>query len=78
MRQTCAATPGQKSKQPFVIPVRAALFSHSGEKLLLNDEANELTLILDNRSKPITLALTRTFTAAPYPPCSGDSAHRLR
>lgn len=47
MRQTCPATPGQQSKQPFVIPIKTALFSATGEKLLLNGEVDELTLILD-------------------------------
>ncbi len=47
MRQTCPATPGQEHKQPFVIPIKTALFSAAGEKLLLNDNVDELTLILD-------------------------------
>ena len=47
MRQTCPATPGHEYKQPFVIPIKTALFSAAGEKLLLNDDVDELTLILD-------------------------------
>lgn len=47
MRQTCPITPGQPDKQPFVIPIKIALFSASGEKLLLNNAVDELTLILD-------------------------------
>ena len=40
LQQSCPATPGQASKQPFQIPVAIALFSQAGNKLL------ETTIIL--------------------------------
>ncbi len=55
MRQTCPTTPTQETKQPFVIPVKTALFSSTGEKLLLNDDVEELTLILDQPEQTYTI-----------------------
>ena len=42
LRQHCPATPGQKTKLPFQIPITIALFSQSGDKL------KEQTLVLDD------------------------------
>ena len=47
MRQSCPTSDGQGSGQPFVIPIKTALFSDTGEKMLLNDAVDELTLVLD-------------------------------
>ncbi|MGK0375804.1 MAG: aminopeptidase N [Arenicella sp.] len=64
--QSCPPTPGQKGKQPFVIPIAMALFTQNGEKL------QEKTLVLDQRSqsfeftrldaKPL-VSLLRDFSA---------------
>ena len=47
LSQRCPDTPGQSDKQPFVIPVKTALFSESGEKLDLGHGEREQTLCLD-------------------------------
>ncbi len=58
VRQSCPdtpGTPGQKSQQPFVIPMTAALFSKTGEKLLLDHGVDECTLILDKPGQTFKL-----------------------
>ncbi len=47
LSQRCPDTPGQSDKQPFVIPVRTALFSEFGEKLDLGHGERERLLCLD-------------------------------
>lgn len=42
LEQTCRPTPGQDHKQPFVIPIRAALFARDGRRIdarLINGDA---------------------------------------
>ena len=50
MTQSCADTPGQTEKPPFVIPVSTALFSSCGEKLYSDGESEHL-LVLKERSQ---------------------------
>ncbi len=75
MRQTCPPMPAQSTKQPFVIPVKTALFSERGEKLLLNDDPNnnpndgvdELTLILDQPEKTYNITIRNDIDCPPIP-----------
>ncbi len=72
LSQRCPDTPGQSDKQPFVIPVRTALFSESGEKLELGHGEKERVLCLDKveqtyrftniKSRPVP-SLLRGFSA---------------
>ena len=47
LSQHCPPTPGQESKDPFVIPVRAALFDENGNAVTLRNGTHETLLILD-------------------------------
>ncbi len=72
LSQRCPDTPGQSAKEPFVIPVRTALFSESGEKLDLGRGERERVLCLDKseqtyrfsniQSRPVP-SLLRGFSA---------------
>ena len=72
LAQRCPDTPGQTDKQPFVIPVKTALFSESGEKLDLGYGEREQVLCLDKfeqtyrfsniESRPVP-SLLRGFSA---------------
>lgn len=56
LRQTCPATPGQSSKQPFYIPIKTALIDSSGQAMPLRlsnssvktNSSTEATLILND------------------------------
>ncbi len=59
LSQTCPATPGQDSKQPFVIPVTLGLLSRSGQALPLQqagsaDVLPQQTLVLTEASASYT------------------------
>jgi aminopeptidase N len=67
LKQSCAPTPGQPSKQPFVIPVLAALFAADGctlaaERLLVLEEAEQSFVFLDVAEPPVP-SLLRGFSA---------------
>lgn len=72
LSQRCPDTPGQSDKPPFVIPVKTALFSESGEKLDLGHGEREQVLCLDKfeqtyrfsniESRPVP-SLLRGFSA---------------
>lgn len=72
LAQTCRATPGQARKKPFVIPLRAALFTQTGEcmrtrdggaeKLLVLSEAKQKFIFHGVTEKPV-LSLLRGFSA---------------
>ena len=76
LKQSCPATPGQDSKESFVIPVNAALFSQAGEKLsfsingevktkaclLLLDETEKTFVFTDVAEAPLP-SLLRNFSA---------------
>ncbi|MBL8326283.1 MAG: aminopeptidase N [Rubrivivax sp.] len=67
LRQSCAPTPGQPHKQPFVIPVLTALLAAdgrllAGERLLVLDEAEQSFVFLDIAEPPVPSAL-RGFSA---------------
>lgn len=71
-RQSCPPTPGQKSKQPFEIPLKLALFSQDGEKLQIQNGNYEEILVLKEveekhnfegiYSKPV-ISILRGFSA---------------
>lgn len=72
LKQSCPPTPGQTDKSPFVIPVKIALFDPRGEKMPVDGEHTEATLILDEPSKTFSfhsihsrpvLSLLRDFSA---------------
>ena len=67
MRQTCPPVAEQKINQPFVIPVKTALFSSTGEKLLLNGAADELTLVLDQPEQTYHISLAAELHSQPIP-----------
>jgi aminopeptidase N len=47
-KQTCAATPGQSQKEPFVIPIKLSLFSPTTKlPMVLGNETTELVIELD-------------------------------
>lgn len=85
-RQTCTLhfkqvlrpTPGQKTKQPYVIPIRMGLINQQGEPITLNSEMltsdaygngllelseAELSLTLRDISEPPVASLLRDFSA---------------
>ena len=47
LSQSCPPTPESDAKEPFVIPVRTALFAGNGEKLAFNEGETETVLVLD-------------------------------
>lgn len=65
--QSCAATPGQLIKEPFVIPIQLGLLKPSGDELLaqqmlvLNEEHQ--TLVFDNMHEQPVPSLLRGFSA---------------
>lgn len=70
-RQHCPATPGQRRKQPQIIPVRLALFNEAGERLKIGGKPEQLYIVNKSRqtfevsnlsSRPIVSAL-RGFSA---------------
>ncbi len=67
LTQTCAATPGQPHKAPFVVPVLAALMSHDGsqlaaQRLLVLDQADHSFVFEDVAAPPVP-SLLRGFSA---------------
>ncbi|MEL0210420.1 MAG: aminopeptidase N, partial [Novosphingobium sp.] len=67
LQQTCLSTPGQANKQPFVIPLRLALFDratgkHHGEELVILTEA-EQTFTFDGFYALPVLSINRGFSA---------------
>lgn len=58
-RQSCPATPGQETKQPFPIPIKIGLLDANGDDLPLRFEGerdfrgNTVTILLDAESKTI-------------------------
>ncbi|MEL0250349.1 MAG: aminopeptidase N, partial [Novosphingobium sp.] len=67
LQQTCLPTPGQANKQPFVIPLRLALFDratgkHHGEELVILTEA-EQTFTFDGFYALPVLSINRGFSA---------------
>ena len=67
LQQTCLPTPGQANKQPFVIPLRLALFDratgkHHGEELVILTEA-EQTFTFDGFDALPVLSINRGFSA---------------
>jgi len=67
LQQTCLPTPGQANKQPFVIPLRLALFDratgkHHGEELIVLTEA-EQTFTFDGFDALPVLSINRGFSA---------------
>ncbi|MCW5637050.1 MAG: aminopeptidase N [Rubrivivax sp.] len=67
LAQHCAPSPGQPSKQPFVVPVRTALLAADGselaaERLLVLDET-EHTFVFDGIAGPPVPSLLRGFSA---------------
>jgi aminopeptidase N len=67
LRQTCAPTPGQPHKQPFVIPVLTGLVGPSGAELalprLLVLEQTEQTFVFDGVLAAPVHSLLRGFSA---------------
>ncbi|TSE36115.1 aminopeptidase N [Tepidimonas charontis] len=68
LHQSCPPTPGQPHKEPFVIPVAAALFDHEGrllpgsERLIVLHEPHTEVVFPDVDSPPIA-SLLRGFSA---------------
>ena len=68
LRQSCPPTPGQPHKEPFVIPVAAALFDHQGhllpgsERLIVLHDAQTEVVFDGIDSAPIA-SLLRGFSA---------------
>jgi aminopeptidase N len=65
--QSCASTPGQLIKQPFVIPIQLGLLKTSGEELgapqLLVLQEEQQTLVFDNITEQPVPSLLRGFSA---------------
>ena len=67
LSQHCPDTPGQTNKQPFYIPIKMGLISHSGTTLLktqtlvLNE--TEQTFTFDNVTAQPVLSILRDFSA---------------
>ena len=64
--QSCPATPGQTHKKPFQIPLKIALFSGAGEKLLeqtLLITHNQQTFEFDGLEQDTVVSLLRDFSA---------------
>ncbi|MCH2189544.1 MAG: aminopeptidase N [Gammaproteobacteria bacterium] len=66
LRQNCPETPGQANKKPFLIPLKLALFSEQGEKILSDtlslSEENQLFEFDGLSSKP-AISILRDFSA---------------
>ena len=78
LSQSCHATPGQDSKQPFVIPVTLGLLSRDGKPLPLQlaDAADALpqrTVVLTEASASYTFV---NIDSEPVPSCCAPSAPR--
>ena len=77
LRQSCAPTPGQSSKEPFHIPLAVALLDKNGQRLALqlagetdsNEQhtlqlkENEQTFLFENISEEPIISLNRNFSA---------------
>jgi aminopeptidase N len=71
--QSCPATPGQRQKKPFVIPIRLGLVGLDGEDLALNKQGDQSivfslyervqTLVFENIQQPPVPSLLRNFSA---------------
>ena len=72
LSQWCPPTPKQDSKDPFVIPIKTALYSQNGDQLIFDDGSREKLLVLESteqvfdfggiKSKPVA-SLLRGFSA---------------
>jgi len=75
VKQSCPATPGQDKKESFVLPLRVALFSQSGQKLtfsingnkvqeslLVLEQAEQSFVFTDVQEEPLP-SLLRNFSA---------------
>ena len=81
LTQRCAPTPGQPSKQPFLIPVQMALLDASGqemlpERLLVLHEAEQTFVIEGVPTAPIP-SLLRGFSAPVQLHCELQASQRL-
>ena len=56
LHQECPSTPGQKSKRPFLIPVKIALFNDQGEKFDLGHGETNKTLRLSKSNQQFTFS----------------------
>ncbi len=81
LAQSCAPTPGQPDKQPFVIPVELGLLSASGAALPLHLATRPRTLRRQTQPhtswcspKPSRRWSSATWTANPCPRCCATSA----
>ncbi len=66
LEQSCPATPGQETKQPFEIPIKVALFYENGEKAA--EQTLSLTQVsqtfeFDNLDERPILSILRDFSA---------------
>ncbi len=67
LSQSCAPTPGQPTKEPFVIPIELGLIGRGGEELATSrlhvlTHAQD-TLVFDNIDQPPVLSILRGFSA---------------
>jgi aminopeptidase N len=72
LTQTCAATPGQTDKQPFVVPVRMGLVARDGSALSLtlqgqSETSEEQLLVLEAAEQSWTFTGLTGLDAAPVP-----------
>ena len=72
LTQTCAATPGQTDKQPFVVPVRMGLVARDGSALSLtlqgqSETSEEQLLVLEAAEQSWTFTGLSGLDAAPVP-----------
>ena len=72
LTQTCAATPGQTDKQPFVVPVRMGLVARDGSALPLtlqgqSETSEEQLLVLEAAEQSWTFTGLTGLDAAPVP-----------
>ena len=56
LSQRCDPTPGQDSKQPFLIPIRFALLDQQGNPLPLNNGSDEDLILLRHRQQKVTIS----------------------
>ncbi len=64
LRQHCPPTPGQKEKQPFVIPVNAALLGTDGRRFALDNGRDSTVLVLSEDTQSFVFD---GIDAAPVP-----------
>ncbi len=72
LTQTCAATPGQTDKQPFVVPVRMGLVARDGRSLPLtlqgqSETSEEQLLVLEAAEQSWTFTGLTGLDAEPVP-----------